>query len=53
MVKQMTDELKETINNIVENDLDKLSIDELVLLKNMIVYYDAYENNDYDQSKIR
>lgn len=49
----MTDELKETINHIVENDLEKLSIAELVLLKNMIVYYDTYENNDCDQSKIR
>lgn len=49
----MTDDLKKTINHIVENDLDKLSIDELVLLKNMIVYYDTYENIDNDQSKIR
>lgn len=49
----MTDELKETIKHIVENDLDKLSIDELILLKGMIVYYDIYENIDNNQSKIR
>ena len=42
----MSEELKAIINHIVKNDLDKLSIEGLFLLKNMIVYYSTYENEE-------
>ena len=46
MVILMSEELKAIINHIVKNDLDKLSIEGLFLLKNMIVYYSTYENEE-------
>lgn len=52
MVLWMSDELKAIINHIVKNDLAKLSIEDLFLLKNMIVYYSTYENEENEQAII-
>lgn len=49
----MSDELKDKINSIVDNGLEKLSIDELILLKKMIIYYDIYDNKDVEERKER
>ena len=48
----MSEKLKEKINHIVENDLDKLSNEELRALKQMVLFLDNYDNN-IEQSKSR
>ena len=48
----MSEKLKEKINHIVENDLDKLSNEELRALKQMILFLDNYDNN-IEETKTR
>lgn len=44
-------ELKDTIKHIVDNDLEKLSLEELMLLKRMVLFTELQDNKDNDEVK--
>lgn len=39
----MSEELKKKIDYILENDLNNLSVDELIMLKKILVFYENFE----------